>query len=108
MSIKTIPLSLLIVACLLVTVLPVQAQTDDQNGKVVYLNTFSSDPHWTTNSPSSDYWDPSMGMYHFSLEPSTGNYAYTKVDSASRASRTASRAPSSAHLLPSTGTRRRL
>jgi hypothetical protein len=81
MSIRTFPLSLLIVAFLLVLVLPVQAQTDDQNAKVVYLNTFSSDPHWITNSPSSDYWDPSLGMYHFTLEPSTGNYAYTKVDS---------------------------
>jgi hypothetical protein len=80
MSTRTIALILLVVACLLALVLPVPAQTDDQTATVIYSNTFSSDPHWTTNSPSSDYWDPSLGMYHFSLEPSTGNYAYTKID----------------------------
>jgi hypothetical protein len=78
---RTIVLSLLITACLIALVLPALAQTDDQTATVIYSNTFSSDPHWTTNSPSSDYWDPSQGMYHFSVEPSTGNYAYTKIDS---------------------------
>ena len=73
---------LIIAACLLVLVLPVQAQTaDSKSVTVVYENTFSSDPHWTTNSPSSDYWNPTDGVYHFSLEPSTGNYAYIPIDS---------------------------
>jgi len=81
MSIRTITLYLLISACLLVLAAPVQAQTSDgQSVTVVYENTFSSDPHWTTNSPSSDYWSPSEGVYHFSLEPSTGNYAFTPID----------------------------
>ena len=81
MSLRTLCLTLLVVACLLILVLPVQAESDGRSSvNVIYQTTFSSDPHWTTNSPSSDYWDPSTGRYHFSLEPSTGNYAYTKID----------------------------
>ena len=33
----------------------------DANQKVIYQETFSSDPHWQTNNPSSDYWDPNKG-----------------------------------------------
>ncbi|RPI40074.1 MAG: hypothetical protein EHM53_03410 [Methanoregulaceae archaeon] len=81
MSLRTLCLTLLVVACLLILVLPVQAESDDRSSvNVIYQTTFSSDPHWTTNSPSSDYWDPSTGRYHFSIEPSTGNYAYTTID----------------------------
>jgi hypothetical protein len=81
MSLRTLCLTLLVVACLLILVLPVQAESDGRSSvNVIYQTTFSSDPHWTTNSPSSDYWDPSTGRYHFSLEPSTGNYAYTTID----------------------------
>ena len=81
MSLRTICLTLLVVACLLILVLPVQAESDGRSSvKVIYQTPFSSDPHWTTNSPSSDYWDPSTGRYHFSIEPSTGNYAYTTID----------------------------
>ncbi len=58
--------------------LPVQAE--DSTEKVLYQTAFSSDPHWTTNSPRSDYWDPVTGRYHFMLEPSTGNYAYTPIN----------------------------
>jgi hypothetical protein len=61
-------------------VIPVQAAGDDSaSQKVIYQTPFSSDPRWTTNSPSSDYWDPATGRYHFSIEPSTGNYAYTTI-----------------------------
>jgi hypothetical protein len=81
MSLRTLCLTLLVIACLLILVLPVQAESDGRSSvNVIYQTTFSSDPHWTTNSPSSDYWDPSTGRYHFSLEPSTGNYAYTTID----------------------------
>ena len=81
MSLRTLCLTLLVVVCLLILVLPVQAESDGRSSvNVIYQTTFSSDPHWTTNSPSSDYWDPSTGRYHFSLEPSTGNYAYTTID----------------------------
>ena len=80
MSLGTLRLCLLVIACLVFTVLPVQAAGDGSTSqKVIYQTPFSSDPHWTTNSPSSDYWDPTTGRYHFSMEPSTGNYAYTTI-----------------------------
>ena len=76
MSLRTMCFSLFVVACLVFTVLPVQADSDgSMSQKVIYQTPFSSDPRWKTNSPSSDYWDPSTGRYHFSIEPSTGNYA---------------------------------
>jgi hypothetical protein len=82
MSPKTIFLHLLVAACLIILAVPEQAESDGSPSvKVIYQTAFSSDPHWITNSPSSDYWDPSVGMYHFSLEPSTGNYAYTPIES---------------------------
>jgi hypothetical protein len=82
MSLRTLCISLLVVACLVIVVLPVQAESAGSSSvKVIYQTPFSSDPRWTTNNPSSDYWDPSAGRYHFSLEPSTGNYAYTTIDS---------------------------
>ena len=80
MSLRTLCLTFLVVACLLILVLPVQAESDGRSSvNVMYQTTFSSDPHWTTNSPRSDYWDPSTGRYHFSIEPSTGNYAYAPI-----------------------------
>src|SRR5512137_49410 len=82
MSRRTICVSFLVVACLTVAVLPALAESDvSPSVKVIYQTPFSSDPHWTTNSPSSDYWEPSTGRYHFSLEPSTGNYAFTPIPS---------------------------
>jgi hypothetical protein len=74
-------LYLLVATCLFFTLIPVQADSDGSTSqKVIYQTSFSSDPHWTTNSPSSDYWDPTTGRYHFSIEPSTGNYAYMTID----------------------------
>jgi hypothetical protein len=82
MSLRTISSYLLIVACLALLAIPVQAEGDSTPSvKVIYQTPFSSDPRWVTNSPSYDYWDPSTGRYHFSLEPSTGNYAYTTIPS---------------------------
>jgi hypothetical protein len=78
---RTSSVCLIAVISLFVLALPVQADTpDSQPVKVIYQTAFSTDPHWTTNSPSSDYWDPTKAMYHFSIEPSTGNYAYIPVD----------------------------
>jgi hypothetical protein len=78
MNTKKILLTLIIAACCLLAVLPVQAQgSEDQT--TIYQTSFASDPLWKTNNPTSDYWDPSMGMYHFSIEPSTGSYAYIPV-----------------------------
>nr|WP_321351408.1 hypothetical protein [uncultured Methanoregula sp.] len=80
MTRKNSVLWILITAVLLVLILPVQADTsDDQNVKVIYQTTFGSDPHWITNSPSTNYWEPAAGRYHFSIEPSTGGYVYVPV-----------------------------
>ena len=73
------PILLLLLCFLsLVCTMPVMAATGDAV-TVLYQNSFSSDPKWTTNNPSSDYWDPALQMYHFAIEPSTGAYAYTPV-----------------------------
>jgi hypothetical protein len=66
---------LTLVAALIFLTCPNQADTGTQ--KVLYETTFVTNPQWTTNNPSSDYWDQSKEMYHFRIEPSTGNYAYT-------------------------------
>ncbi|HUW86211.1 MAG TPA: hypothetical protein VMV55_04970 [Methanoregula sp.] len=68
------------VICLLALICPLQALSDDNSVDVIYQNSFASDPHWTTNNPSTNYWDPNVLMYHFSIEPSTGAYVYTNVD----------------------------
>jgi hypothetical protein len=70
---------LIMMAGAVVLICPALALSSDGQ-TVLYQTTFSTDPHWTTNNPSSDYWDPSMGMYHFAIEPSTGNYAWAPVD----------------------------
>jgi len=66
-------------AVLVLVVCPIQAQSGDGQN-FLYQTAFSTDPHWTTNNPSSDYWDPNKGMYHFGIEPSTGNYAWVPVE----------------------------
>jgi hypothetical protein len=71
----------LIIAVFLLAFIPsLQALSDDNTVKVLYQTSFTSDPHWTTNNPSTNYWDPNRGMYHFFNEPSTGGYAYTPID----------------------------
>lgn len=67
---------LTIALCIIAIITPLQA-ADDNTVNVLYQTSFSSDPHWITNNPSTNYWDPNMGMYHFSIEPSTGSYVYT-------------------------------
>ena len=79
MTIRKFLIYLFIAACLLVIVPPLQAD-GNQQVKVIYQSTFSTDPRWITNNPSIDYWDPTMGVYHFSIQPSTGAYAYTEVN----------------------------
>jgi len=71
----------LIIAVFLLALIPsLQALSDDNTVKVIYQTSFATDPHWITNNPSTNYWDPNLGMYHFSNEPSTGGYAYIPVD----------------------------
>lgn len=80
MSLRILYPIFLVAACMAALAIPVPAETDSLSSvKVIYQTPFSSDPRWETNSPSSDYWDPSTGRYHFSIEPSTGNYAYKEI-----------------------------
>ena len=79
MHLRTLTLTCVIVTSLLVLAcVPVQGATGGPV-TVLYQNSFSNDPRWVTNNPSSDYWDPGLQMYHFSIEPSTGAYAYTTI-----------------------------
>ena len=80
MEIQKYLMFLIIAGCLLVSIPPIQAISDENSTKVLYQNSFTSDPRWMTNNPSTNYWDPNVGMYRFSLEPSTGGYAYTLID----------------------------
>lgn len=79
MKIQSVISYLILAACLLALAPAVHAE-DEQSPTVIYQTTFSTDPRWTTNNPSTDYWDSSLGMYHFSIEPSTGSYAYIPVE----------------------------
>jgi hypothetical protein len=80
MKIKKYLIYLVIAASLLVLISPIQAVSDENSARVIYQTSFTSDPGWQTNNPSTNYWDPNMGMYRFSIEPSTGGYAYTIID----------------------------
>jgi len=80
MKIKKSFLYLIIAVFLLAFIPSLQALSDDNAVKVIYQTSFITDPNWITNNPSTNYWDPNKGMYHFSNEPSTGGYAYTPVD----------------------------
>ena len=71
---------LIIVVCLLALIPSLQALSDDKPVNVIYQTSFSSDPHWITNNPSTNYWNPNLEVYNFSVEPSTGGYAYIPVD----------------------------
>ena len=75
MNFRSVISSIILAAFLLALVPPAIAE-DTQSPTVIYQTTFSTDPRWETNNPSSDYWDSKLGMYHFGIEPSTGNYAY--------------------------------
>jgi hypothetical protein len=71
----------MIVICLLALVVPVIAQTAGNSPiNVIYQNSFATDPRWTTLCQNYYYWDPGLEMYHFSVEPSTGCYAYTTIN----------------------------
>ena len=66
---------IMLTAALIILMCPIHADTGTQ--AVLYQSKFATDPHWTTNNPSTDYWDPSAEQYHFGIQPSTGNYAYS-------------------------------
>jgi len=72
-------LALLITTGIFLLVQPLHAEEQVQQ-EIIYQTTFSTYPDWITNSPRSYYWDPAKGVYHYSIEPSTGSYAYIEVD----------------------------
>jgi hypothetical protein len=78
MKIQSVISFLILVTCLLALAPAVHAE--DESPNVVYQTTFSTDPKWITNNPSTNYWDSNRGMYHFSIEPSTGCYVYIPVE----------------------------
>jgi hypothetical protein len=78
---KKIIITLILVACCLSAVPLVMAQSDDDQ-TTIYQTSFASDPGWKTNTggaSSNYYWVPDLGMYHFSIEPSSGGYSYIPV-----------------------------
>jgi hypothetical protein len=81
MNTKNIVLILFMAACCLLVMQPVLAQgSEDQT---IYQTSFASDPRWVTNTggaSSNYYWVPDLGMYYFSIEPSTGSFAYIPVE----------------------------
>jgi len=54
---------------------PVLADSGTQS--VLYQTNFATNPDWTTNNPSTDYWNSLGESYNFGIQPSTGNYAYS-------------------------------
>jgi hypothetical protein len=75
----TILIALVITTGIFLLVQPLHAQEQVQE-ELLYQTTFTTDPRWITNSPHSYYWDQAKGIYHYSIEPSTGSYAYVQVD----------------------------
>jgi hypothetical protein len=68
---------LIVVLAVAVGILACPVRADSGTPGVLYQGNFAANPQWTTNNPTSDYWDPTQEMYHFGIEPSTGNYAYS-------------------------------
>ncbi|MDO9326026.1 MAG: hypothetical protein Q7T80_13835 [Methanoregula sp.] len=81
MNTRNIVITLILAACCLLAVPPVMAQgSDDQT--MLYQTSFASEPGWRTNTggaSSNYYWVPDSGVYHFSIEPSSGGYSYIPV-----------------------------
>ena len=69
---------LLAITALAIFIQPVFAETEVQD-EVIYQTNFATNPLWTTNSPRMFYWVPEKGIYHYSIEASTGSYAYVDV-----------------------------
>jgi hypothetical protein len=47
--------------------------------QVIYQTDFSSDPGWTTNDPTNQYWDTGQGAYHEKIWDTGNQYAYVNV-----------------------------
>ena len=64
MEIKKYAIYLIIAACLLVLIPPIQAQvnSDDNPTRVLYQTSFTSDPRWQTNNPSTNFYVVSTNL----------------------------------------------
>lgn len=80
MTIRKDSILIIIAVCLLALIPSMQALSEDNPVNVIYQTSFASDPHWITNNPSTNFWNPNLGTYNFSIEPSTGGYDYTIVN----------------------------
>lgn len=69
---------LLLLTCGVGFTLPSLAAETTQQA-ILYQSDFSQNPGWTTNSPTRNYWDPSLEMYHFKAEGGTNGYAFVPV-----------------------------
>ena len=77
MKIRKYSLHLIIAVFLLASIPSLQALSDDNTVKVIYQTSFTTDPHWLTNNPSTNYWDPNLGNDHFSNQPGCWICLYT-------------------------------
>ena len=46
---------------------------------LVYSTDFSSDPHWSTNNPATNYYDPVTGAFHYLMRDGSGAYVNVRV-----------------------------
>ncbi len=68
---------MLLIVAVAVVIMTSPVWADSSTQTVLYQNTFATNPDWTTNNPSLDYWNSMGESYNFSIQPSTGNYAYS-------------------------------
>ncbi|MDD1668251.1 MAG: hypothetical protein LUO97_00475, partial [Methanomicrobiales archaeon] len=45
----------------------------------VYSTDFSTDPGWTTNNPTTNYYDREKGMFHYLMRDGTNTYVNVRV-----------------------------
>jgi len=65
----------LLAGCLLVPA----ARASVDAGTLVYSTDFTTDPHWSTNNPATNYWNSSLGMFHYLMRDGSGAYVNVKV-----------------------------
>lgn len=66
---------LLLAGCLLVPA----ARASVDAGTLVYSTDFTTDPRWSTNNPATNYWNSSLGMFHYLMRDGSGAYVNVKV-----------------------------
>ena len=68
-----------IVLALLLVVSAAGVASAGETSAIIYSSDFSSNPDWVTNNPYTNYWDESMGMFHYALRDSTNTFVYKVV-----------------------------